>query len=111
MKTTAWDGTAEEFWKAVRATRDNADVEGDAAVLSEVLEIAERSVRYWHQSPGPGARPDTIEKCHALIEGLDVEIHGAVVDYLRAREWAVKQIRSGNRAIGESLLKAMRGES
>lgn len=109
MKTTAWDGTANGFWIAVGALRTPSD-ETAVGVLEEVIECAERSVRYWRDAPSTSAKPATIEDCHQCIEFLDVEINGAVQDYMRARVWAIKQIESGNRELGESLLKAMRGE-
>lgn len=40
----AWDGTIEEFWKAVEAIRLGQDIESDHAVLCEVLHFATRHV-------------------------------------------------------------------
>lgn len=37
---TAWDGTAREFWDAVGKHRAEEEIEGDAAVLAEVLALA-----------------------------------------------------------------------
>lgn len=36
----AWDGTPEEFWRAVKALVAGTDIESDHAVLSEVLGLA-----------------------------------------------------------------------
>lgn len=36
----AWDGTAESFWTAVGRSRRGEDVEGDVALLSDVLRVA-----------------------------------------------------------------------
>jgi hypothetical protein len=42
--TTAWDGTPEEFWKCIDHVRSNSDTEGDAAVLSEILYLAQCAI-------------------------------------------------------------------
>lgn len=37
----AWDGTAAEFWAAVRRVREHVDIESDQAVLADVLHAAQ----------------------------------------------------------------------
>jgi hypothetical protein len=46
-------------------------------------------LRMWRVLPGVSAEPDTLEKCHALIRSLDVEICGAVQDYLNVKTRAI----------------------
>lgn len=40
MKRLAWDGTAAEFWATIERVRANSDVEGDVAVLCDVIAAA-----------------------------------------------------------------------
>lgn len=41
--TTAWDGTADEFWNAIARYEDGSYIESDAAVLAEVLALAQQA--------------------------------------------------------------------
>lgn len=40
MRAIAWNGTAEEFWAAIDKVRAGTDVEGDQAVLLDVIQEA-----------------------------------------------------------------------
>ena len=43
MRPVAWNGTAEEFWAAIEKVRAGTDVEGDQAVLLDVIQEAMRA--------------------------------------------------------------------
>lgn len=53
-------------------------------LIAEIKRLQELEQRRY-TPPCPSAKPDTLEKCWDLIEYLDVEIGGAVEDYLREK--------------------------
>lgn len=83
---TAWNGTADEFWDALKAHVEQRETEGDAAVISDVLTTARLGRSHAAELRRFQQREKAVQD---LLRALEYEPLG-----MRARQ-AIEAVRSG----------------